>query len=146
MMMSPSARSARFLWRDTKGATAVEFAAVFPLFLLVVVGIVAFGCYFGMAHSVQQIASEAARASIGGMDNDERRTLAEGVIRVHAANYPLIRPESISLQAGPGANPDMFEVRVSYDSSSSPIWAFRGLLPLPSSTIERRAVIRRGGY
>ncbi len=46
------------------GAAAVEFAIVSPVFLLIVVGILAYGLYFGAANSVQQLAADAARAAM----------------------------------------------------------------------------------
>ncbi len=46
------------------GAIAVEFALVFPVFLLVVFGIIVYGSYLAVVHGVQQLAAEAARSSI----------------------------------------------------------------------------------
>lgn len=136
----------RFIARRD-GASAVEFALIAPLFILLLVGIITFGAYFGMAHSVQQLAAEAARASIGGLDHQERVSHAEDAIDRLAPNYPLIVPARLAVEATPDpANPDFFRVRLIYDASSSPIWAFRSLVPLPPSLIERGAAIRRGGY
>ena len=37
-------------------------------------------------HGVQQIAADAARAAIAGLDEDERRALAAGFIAANAGN------------------------------------------------------------
>jgi Flp pilus assembly protein TadG len=132
---------------DRTGASAVEFALVAPLFIFVLIGIVTFGTYFGMVHSVQQLASEAARASIGGLDQEERAELASAAVEALAPSYPLISPARLEVDtATDPENPDFFRVRLTYDASASAIWAFDGLVPLPSSQIERGAAIRRGGY
>lgn len=50
------------------GVAAVEFAIVATLYLFLLVGMVAYGIYFGASHSVQQIPADAARALGGGAD------------------------------------------------------------------------------
>ncbi len=52
--------------RCIRAASAVEFAMLLPLFLVLVFGIVVFGAYFTMVHGVQQLAAEAARSSVAG--------------------------------------------------------------------------------
>ncbi|RVD33089.1 pilus assembly protein, partial [Mesorhizobium sp. M4A.F.Ca.ET.020.02.1.1] len=53
---------------DAVGTTAVEFAMLAPLFILLLLGMVAYGIYFGASHSVQQIAADAARTAIAGLN------------------------------------------------------------------------------
>lgn len=62
------------------GAIAVEFAMVFPLFLMIVFGIVMFGSYLSVVHGVQQLAAEAARSSVAGLSESERSALANAYI------------------------------------------------------------------
>lgn len=132
--------------QSTDGTTAIEMAIVFPLFLTVVLGILAYGLYFGAAHSTQQLAADAARVSVAGLNDNERNALATSFIRDHAADYPLLWPEHVDIKAGPSAvRTDDFVVVVSYDARQLPIWNFAAFLPLPSETIERVAVVRRGG-
>jgi len=45
---------------DAAGTSAVEFAMLAPIFVLLLPGMVAYGIYFGASHSVQQIAADAA--------------------------------------------------------------------------------------
>jgi len=53
----------RRLRRDQSGATAVEFAFLAPVLILILMGITGYGGYFWMSHSVQQLANDAARAA-----------------------------------------------------------------------------------
>ena len=46
------------LFTCRRGAAAVEFAMLLPLFLTLVFGIVVFGSYLTMVHGVQQLAAE----------------------------------------------------------------------------------------
>jgi Flp pilus assembly protein TadG len=132
--------------RDKSGASAIEMALVFPLFLIVLLGIVAYGIYFGAAHSVQQLAADAARASVAGLNSQERVTLTETYIANNASKYALLDPDNISITAAPSSsNANDFVVTVSYDASQLPIWNLASFVPLPAQRIERVSVIRRGG-
>jgi Flp pilus assembly protein TadG len=132
--------------RCNSGAAAVEMAIVFPLFLTVVLGILSYGIYFGAAHSTQQLAADAARASIAGLDAQERAALANGFVHDNAANYPLLWPQKVQSKAEPSAtSANDFIVTVTYDASNLPIWGLGHFVPLPTETIERVAVVRRGG-
>jgi hypothetical protein len=52
----------------------------------------------------------------------------------------------IILKATPSAiSPDDFVVSVTYDATKLPIWNLGTFVPLPSKTIVRASVIRRGG-
>lgn len=129
------------------GSTAVEFAMIFPVALIFFCGLLAYGIYFGAAHSVQQLAADAARASVGGLDDTERVSIAQAHIAASGSNYPLLRPDRISVSAQAlQADPSQFEVRVAFNSEDLPIWVLTGLVPLPDKTIERVAIIKRGGY
>lgn len=133
--------------RNEGGAAAVEFAVVFPVALVFFCGLLAYGLYFGAAHSVQQLAADAARASVSGLDDAERTSIAHAHVAASGGSYPLLSSEHISVTAGAlAADPSQFEVRVAFDSQNLPIWALAGLVPLPQKTIERVAIVKRGGY
>lgn len=139
-------RTGRF-FSDENGASAVEFALVLPVFLLVMIGTLCYGLYFGAAHSVQQLAAEAARATVAGLSPSERAALARQSVATALPNYSLLDASKVTVLAAVNAsNADLFDVRLQYDSSNLPIWSFEGLLPLPNKTIERVAIVRRGGY
>jgi len=54
----------------------VEMALVLPLFLALAMGILVYGRYFMLAHSVQQAANDGARAAIAGLDPGDREAIA----------------------------------------------------------------------
>lgn len=129
------------------GSAAIEFALIAPMLLAVLVGVLSYGIYFGTANSVQQLAADAARASVAGLDDAERGSIARQHVSEAARSFVLIDASRATVRANvSAANPNLFEVAVSYDASRLSIWAFASLVPLPSSTITRTAVIQRGGY
>ncbi len=132
---------------DDKGTSAIEFALIVPVFLTFVFGILAYGVYFGAMHSVQQLAADAARASVGGMTNTERAALAQAFVTNAASRYAFIVPAKIqtTAQAMQG-DPNSFEVSVRYDSSELPILRFATFIPVPDKTIQRTSVVKRGGF
>lgn len=145
--MRPAIRCSSGAFGDARGSTAVEFALVFPVALVFFAGLLAYGLYFGAAHSVQQLAADAARASVGGLDDSERASIARRHVAASGGNYPLLTAARISVSAAPlAADPSQFEVRVAFDAAELPIWALEGLVPLPDKTITRVAIVKRGGY
>lgn len=128
------------------GASAVEFALIAPVFLLLVFGALAYGLYFGAAHAVQQLAADAARAAVAGVSAPERRSLAEGYIAKNGGAYLLLDPARLTVAAQPsGADPDQFVVALAYDAGALPIWNLNPPLPLPSPIIRFASTIRNGG-
>lgn len=132
--------------RDLRATSAVEFAIIAPFFLLFIFGMTAYGIYFGASHSVQQIAADAARASVAGLDEGEREAIVERYVEEHAGGYPLIDPArlSVSAQDDP-ADAGAYTVALTYDARTLPIWNLMADLPVPGKTIVRRSVIRMGG-
>lgn len=134
--------------RSNEGTAAIEFALVMPVFLVLLLGILAYGIYFAAAHSTAQLAAEAARASVAGLTDAERTTIAKASVANNVANYGvLLNPDKVTVEAA--ALPDdatEFRVAVRYDASLLPIWSFTPFLPLPSEVIEQAAIIKRGGY
>jgi Flp pilus assembly protein TadG len=129
------------------GSVAVEFAIIFPIALVFFCGLLAYGIYFGAAHSVQQLAADAARASVAGLDDAERVSIAVTHVASSGAAYPLLKSDRLTVTARPLAqDASQFEVRVAFNSADLPIWSLAGLVPLPPRLIERAAVIKRGGY
>lgn len=139
--------SQRKLNSDVSGASAVEFAVVMPVLLLFLLGILAYGLYVGTTHSVAQLAADAARASVAGLTDAERSEIAHAVVKNTAGNYPLLEPARVTMTAAPAeSDATEFKVIVTYDASGLPVWTLGDLLPLPSKSIVRTAVIKRGGY
>jgi Flp pilus assembly protein TadG len=129
-----------------RGATAVEFAMLLPIFLTMVFGIVVFGSYLAMVHGVQQLAAEAARSSVAGLSDGERSSLATSYVTANVGTYPLIAASNISVNAATSTtDPNVFIVSVSYNASGMFIYALP-FVPSPPSTIVRSAAIPYGGF
>lgn len=134
------------LLQSNSGTSAVEFAIVAPLFIFLILGMIAYGIYFGAAHSVQQIAADAARTAIAGLDEAERQTLAQRFIDSNGGGYVFIEGDKLEVEVSD--NPDdaqQFMVSVEYNADNLPIWRFLTRLPLPGKTISRSSTIRIGG-
>jgi hypothetical protein len=54
--------------RDQKGVSSVEFALVMVPLFLILYGLITFGMMFALKQSMENAASEAARAAIGASD------------------------------------------------------------------------------
>jgi Flp pilus assembly protein TadG len=130
--------------RCDSGAVAVEFAIIGPVLLVMLLGIAAYGGYFWVAHAVQQVANDAARVAIGGLDEAERAQLAQGVIVQQIGDYAYLTANAAEVTLDDADQ--TLTVNVAYDASHTPFWSLGGLVPMPSSTIVRTATIRVGGY
>ncbi len=126
------------------GNTAVEFALISPLLIAFVIGIICYGGYFWISHNVQQLANDAARASIAGLTAAERESLARSALTDEVDDYDVLDASAISLRFTESG--DTFTVSVTYDASGSPYFDLASFVPMPSSTIVRTATIRMGGY
>ena len=117
-----------------------------PLFILLLLGIVAYGIYFGASHSVQQIAADAARTAIAGLNQTERQALVTDFIAHDVSGYPFVDPNKLTVNAqDSAADGSQFVVSVTYDARNLPIWNLFRTLPLPGTTIHSQSTIRVGG-
>jgi Flp pilus assembly protein TadG len=129
-----------------RGASAVEFAMLLPVFLTMVFGIVVFGSYLAVVHGLQQLAAEAARSSIAGMSATERASLASSYVSANVGTYPLIAASNVSVNAAASAsNPNVFVVTVSYNAAGMFLFSLP-FVPTPPTTIVRSAAIPFGGF
>lgn len=129
--------------QNSSGSAAVEFALVGPLLLLMLMGIFTYGGYFLTAQTVQQFANDAARAALAGLDDDERRSLAEQAMRAALTTQPHMRGDLAAVAIR--RNGEVLAVDVTYDASEEIYWAVQTLVPTPSPLIRRTAAIRLGG-
>jgi Flp pilus assembly protein TadG len=137
----------RLFPRCTRATSAVEFALVMPLFLMLVFGIVVYGSYLAVVHGVQQLAAEAARSSIAGLTETERSSLAQSYVTTNAASYPLIVPTNLAVNAATSASDaNVFVVTVNYNAAGMFIFSLPTFVPAPATQISRSAAIPRGGY
>jgi len=138
--------SARGFGKDKRGVAAIEFAIIAPVMLALLFGILCYGMYFGTVHGVQQLAAEAARAAISGMNNQERTTLARATVTNGARSYPFLAVDKLavsSIETDPATG--TFTILLTYDASGLPIFDLP-FVPLPPRTIAHAAAIQRGGF
>ena len=130
------------------GVEIVEFALVFPLLLLVVLGIVDYGFMFQRYEVVTNAAREGARvAALPGyaqVDIEDRVTsfLAAGAVPTSAGN-PAVTVTPRTIPSGAGAWPAT-TVRVSYDHDYLFIGGLIGWFggALGPSTLEEQSTMR----
>jgi Flp pilus assembly protein TadG len=129
--------------RARRGVAAIEVAMVAPLLILMMLGMVVYGGWFWMTHSVQSLASESARAAIAGLDPLEREALARDFITTQVSDLGL-RADRATVEVHSTAS--VIRVHVAYDTSDHPLMALAAIIPAPPRTIRRTAVVRLGGY
>lgn len=135
-------RRSQAFGQDRRGATIVEFALVLPLLAMLLLGIMGYGQYFLIAHSAQQLANDAARATVAGISAPERASIASAAIARSLSNLPEVKPQTVSVAVSEAT--DLVTVRVRIDARANPIFRMP-LIPMPDPLIERRAVVRQGG-
>jgi Flp pilus assembly protein TadG len=126
------------------GAVAVEFAILGPLFLVMMIGILVWGQYFWVGHTVQQLANDSARAALAGLDTAERESLARATLAAEVADYPGLRAAARAVVVE--NHSDRLTVSIRYDTAQDAFRAFDGLVPSPPTTVLRQASVRLGGY
>jgi Flp pilus assembly protein TadG len=147
--MTPAFRRARaFPWTGRSATAALEFGLVAPLFMMLTVGILTFGLYFGSLIAVTNAAAEGARASVAGLSDAERGSLASQAAKTTFASYaPFLMQNymTVSTQADP-ANAQRFQVSVTYDFASFDILKFSALVPVPMQKPTITMSVADAGY
>ncbi|WP_298812190.1 TadE/TadG family type IV pilus assembly protein [uncultured Sphingomonas sp.] len=115
----------------------IEFALLLPALLSLVMGVLCYGQYIWLAHSVQAAANDAARAIVAGVTPAERLSLAQAAVATDMASVPELRANQVSVsidEANARAT-----VRLRVDARALTLLS-TGMVPLPEPVIERRAV------
>lgn len=128
--------------RWTAGTALIEFALVLPILSTMLFGILACGNYFYLSHSMQQLANDAARATIAGLTAGERTTLATSSARAEAGDGLAV--DLRRLQVGVVDQGDFVAVNIAYDASDQMLFKL-GFVPVIDPIIRRTAVVRKGG-
>ncbi|WP_281855878.1 TadE/TadG family type IV pilus assembly protein [Litoreibacter halocynthiae] len=136
-----SHHTARFQ-RDLSGAVAVEFVLIAPILLTLLFGTVTLGYFIGINHSVNQLAAGAARASVAGLDQTERNSLADSYLSQVGTRYPLLTAEAVTpIVTFSGSDPEGITVNVSYAVEGSLLGIANGFLGLGIETIDGSAYL-----
>lgn len=133
------------LTRCRSGGSAVEFALVAPFLLMTLLSLIAYGIYLSAAHSVQQIAADAARTAVAGLNEAEREQLVNDYLNRSTMEHALLnkRNFTVSVKVDP-KNANQFTVSVEYDASDLPIFGLYSFT-LPDTHIRRFSTMRIGG-
>lgn len=133
------------LMRCRSGGSAVEFAIVAPILFLTLFSLVGYGIYLSAAHSVQQIAADAARTAIAGLNNTEREQLVRDYLSRSTMDHALLEKKNFTMQVKEDPkNPNQFTVSIDYDASHLPIFALYSYA-MPDPHIRRFSTMRVGG-
>ncbi|KIN70666.1 TadE-like protein [Sulfitobacter noctilucae] len=142
MHLSTSRHNLRRFRRDQSGAVAVEFVLIGPILFALLFGIIVIAYFMGLSHSVSQLATGAARASVSGLDAEERQDFAESYLAEGSSRYPLLAQTAITPQVtiAPG-HPSNITVQVTYDLDGSILDLANGFLGLDLANIKGSAFL-----
>lgn len=129
---------------DDRGGVAIEFAIVGPLLLVMVFGILSYGGYFWLSHSIQQLANDAARSALAGLSANERQQLAQSTMQSEIGSYGMLSSSYATTTVS--SQTDSMTVSVSYNGAGTPFWSMDALIPMPPQTITRSATIKLAGF
>lgn len=128
--------------RDCQGVAVIEMAITLPLLLTLLFGIMTYGQWFFVSHTVQQAANDAARATLSGLSKDERRATALKTVSASFQRGSTLDASKVTVLVEDDGQ--TIVVRLSYDAAADPLLS-TGLVPLPSKTISRSAAVLLGG-
>ena len=134
----------RGFFSDKRATSAVEFALIAPFLLLLVAAILAYGSIFATSISLQQIAAETARATIGGLSDAERRSLALIKLAAIGDQYPMLDVSKVTFDFDEGTGTELSRLTLHYDMSRHPAYTLDKLLPLPKSPISYSLIVTDG--
>jgi Flp pilus assembly protein TadG len=128
--------------RNEEGAALLEFALVLPAFLTMLTGLVGYGGYFWRAHALQQVANDAARASVAGLTAVERQAMVLAAVSTGLTQLGGLSSTRVTTTVTEASG--MVTVRLAYDGSNDAFLRV-SVVPMPSTTIRRSAAVRQGG-
>ena len=127
--------------RSSQGSMAVEFGLLAPLLLLLIFGFIGFCVELSTASGLQQLAAEAARASIGGLTDAERTQIVQAFVTAHVGAYPFLDTQKLTVATSALASPTAFQVSLSYDLTSGIVGMVSGFVPMLPTQLHRSAIV-----
>lgn len=127
---------------DRRATALVEFALLLPLLLVLILGMIGFGQYMFVAHGLQQVAHDAARAALAGITEAEREQLALSDVARGLASGAVARPALVEADV----DEDAGRLTVTLSTDTRALGLLRPpLVPMPDPVIERRGTVLLGG-
>ena len=127
---------------DTAGAVAIEFVLIAPLLFALLFGIITLGYFIGLSHSVNQLATEAARVTVTGLNQAERQSLADTYLSQAGQHYPLLVANALTTTVSfDGTDPAGITVKVDYAIDDTLLGVANGFLGLGITTIAGSAYL-----
>ncbi len=146
-MLRLAREKARLFAAAEAGVSAIEFALISGIFFALVFGIIIYGDYFATGLLITNIAQESARASLAGLDDSERESLALARANALVSSFSgLIKAGSVEITAAPSATAGVFEVKVTYDNDFLGLATLSSFVPLPPTTQTADFRVSNGGY
>lgn len=133
----------RSIIKACDGVSALEFAIIAPVAVLILFGVISYGLIFTLHLELQHLLAETSRATIPGLDTRERRELAETEFGQRAGRYAFLDAAAAVIDVADDGLAT--RVRITYDPTDGPAWIFDGLLPLPEAPMVYEQTIRNGG-
>lgn len=124
------------LAQTERAAAVIEMALVLPLFLALLMGILVYGQYFMLAHSVQQAANDGARAAIVGLDAADRSAIAARAVDRSLGGLGPFAPETRAVAVSETS--EAITVAVTYTVPEGHFLR-SGFVPSPSPVIRTSA-------
>jgi Flp pilus assembly protein TadG len=144
--MQAATRARRWPTQRDRAVAALEFALIAPVFILMVLGMLCFGFYFLYLHEVQELAASAARASVSGLSQTERDSLARQFVSAALANSTLLNaPDLTVATASSGTPATLYAVTITYNLKDTPVPMLASLVSLSLNTMSRTSTIAFGG-
>ncbi len=132
---------------QTRGVAALEFAILSPVLILMLIGMVCFGLYLTYLHELQEIASSAARASVAGLSETERDTLAKQFVTYAVTNSSILSMADLTVTTSTSGSPaTVYAVTLDYQLKDTPLPLIAGFVSLSLADIVKTSTIQFGGY
>ena len=134
------------LLRTSAGAAAVEFALILPILLPLLFGVLAYGYYAVVCIALKTAASEGARASVAGMTDSERASLAKAAVETFMHNSGGLLAWNANCTdcfSSGTVSTGYYQVTVTYHLGG---WLALPFIPTPNLTPTSSVVAGYGGY
>lgn len=138
-------RALRRFGAARRGAAALEMALVAPVLLLLLCGTAGLGLFITYVHEVQELASNASRAALGGLTAADRDSIVQSYVAAAVANSALLPAGDVTCTTATGGNPaSSYVVTITFSLQHTPVPVLAAFLGLGFTTVTRSSTIMLG--